>query len=64
MRQLQLRPVHVCRSWLKRHLAFGARGLMSGVFLELNTRIDVLAIGLFLSDTDVGTYSIEWASGR
>jgi O-antigen/teichoic acid export membrane protein len=57
-RQLQLRPALVCRSWLDRHLAFGARGLLSGVFLELNTRIDVLAIGLFLSDGDVGRYSI------
>ena len=55
---LQLRPAQVCRPWLDRHLAFGARGLLSGVFLELNTRIDVLAIGLFLSDEAVGRYSI------
>jgi O-antigen/teichoic acid export membrane protein len=58
MRHLQLRPAQVCRPWLDRHLAFGARGLLSGVFLELNTRIDVLAIGLFLSDEAVGRYSI------
>ncbi|MEO8181515.1 MAG: oligosaccharide flippase family protein [Deltaproteobacteria bacterium] len=58
MRHLQLRPAQICRSWLDRHLAFGTRGLLSGVFLELNTRIDVLAIGLFLSDQDVGSYSI------
>jgi len=58
VQQLRLRPALVCRSWLDRHLAFGARGLLSGVFLELNTRIDVLAIGLFLSDADVGRYSI------
>jgi O-antigen/teichoic acid export membrane protein len=60
-RTLQLRPGQVCRSWLRRHLAFGARGLMSGVFLELNTRIDVLAIGLFLPDVEVGRYSIAAA---
>jgi O-antigen/teichoic acid export membrane protein len=58
VRHLRLRPAQICRSWLDRHLAFGARGLLSGVFLELNTRIDVLAIGLFLSDQDVGRYSI------
>lgn len=61
VRTLQLRPAQVCRSWLERHLAFGARGLMSGVFLELNTRIDVLAIGLFLPDVEVGRYSIAAA---
>lgn len=64
VRQLQLRPTQVCRSWLERHLSFGARGLMSGVFLELNTRVDVLAIGLFLSDVEVGRYSIAAAFGE
>jgi O-antigen/teichoic acid export membrane protein len=63
-RKLQLRPAQVCRSWLTRHLSFGARGLMSGVFLELNTRIDVLAIGLFLPDVEVGRYSIAAAFGE
>jgi O-antigen/teichoic acid export membrane protein len=31
---------------------------LSGVFLELNTRIDVLAIGFFASDDAVGRYSL------
>ena len=57
-RRLQLRPAHVERGWMERHLAFGVRGLLSGVFIELNTRIDVLAIGYFLSDADVGRYSL------
>jgi O-antigen/teichoic acid export membrane protein len=56
--RLSLRPGHVERHWLERHLAFGVRGLLSGVFVELNTRIDVLAIGFFLSDAEVGRYSL------
>jgi len=56
--RLRLRPAHVERPWLRRHLAFGVRGLLSGVFIELNTRVDVLAIGYFASDADVGRYSL------
>lgn len=56
--RLGLRPRHVERSWLRSHLAFGVRGLLSGVLIELNTRIDVLAIGFFLSDAEVGRYSV------
>jgi O-antigen/teichoic acid export membrane protein len=53
---LRLRDVD--RSWLWRHASFGAKGLSSGVFIELNTRIDVLVIGLFWSDEHVGRYSL------
>jgi O-antigen/teichoic acid export membrane protein len=43
--------------WVRRHLHFGARGMMSGLFLELNSRVDVLMVGYFLSDHAVGVYS-------
>jgi O-antigen/teichoic acid export membrane protein len=52
------RHVHIERTWLMHHLQFGAKGMLSGVFIELNTRIDVLAIGFFLSDKEVGRYSL------
>jgi len=39
------------------HLAFGTRGFMSGVLTELNTRVDVLMLGYFSSDTVVGVFS-------
>ncbi len=58
LRLIPVRLAHVQKTWLRSHLAFGARGLLSGVFLELNTRIDVLVIGYFWSDTDVGRYSL------
>ena len=41
----------------KLHIIFGAKSLLSNVFTELNTRIDILILGLFLSDTRVGVYS-------
>ncbi len=56
--RVRLRFAHVQERWLTHHLAFGARGMLSGVFIELNTRIDVLCIGLFLSDKEVGRYSV------
>jgi O-antigen/teichoic acid export membrane protein len=43
--------------WTKRHLNFGGKGLIAGMFAEFNSRIDVLLIGLFLSDRAVGVYS-------
>jgi O-antigen/teichoic acid export membrane protein len=53
-----LRFEDVQADWLRKHSSFGARGLLSGVFIELNTRIDVLVIGYFWSDEHVGRYSM------
>jgi O-antigen/teichoic acid export membrane protein len=44
-------------SWAKRHLAFGSKSLLSGLFAETNSRLDVLLIGLFLDEFSVGVYS-------
>lgn len=45
------------RSWFRRHISFGGRGFLSGVLIEMNTRVDVLMLGYFMSDTVVGIYS-------
>lgn len=45
------------RSWFRRHISFGSRGFLSGVLIEMNTRVDVLMLGYFMSDTIVGIYS-------
>lgn len=45
------------RSWTGRHFAFGGKSLLAGMFVELNSRIDVLMLGLFLTDRSVGIYS-------
>lgn len=51
--------------WLRVHLHFGARSFLSGALLELNTRVDVLMLGLLATDTVVGVYSFAaiWAEG-
>jgi len=45
------------RDWFARHISFGTRGFMSGALVELNTRVDVLMLGIFMSDAFVGIYS-------
>lgn len=45
------------REWLATHLRFGSKGLAAGMFAEFNSRIDVLLIGVFLPDREVGIYS-------
>lgn len=46
------------RSWLRRHLQFGSRGMLGGLIAEANSRIDVLVLGLFASSSAVGVYSV------
>lgn len=43
--------------WAREHLRYGAKSFASGMLLELNSRVDVLMLGLFLSDGPVGVYS-------
>lgn len=44
-------------SWWREHIRFGSRALAAGMFGEINTRVDVVCLGLFLSDREVGIYS-------
>lgn len=48
---------HVSRSWIFRHLSFGMRGFFGGMLSDLNTRIDIILLGYFVSDARVGIYS-------
>jgi Membrane protein involved in the export of O-antigen and teichoic acid len=45
------------RSWVVRHYQFGTKALAAGLFTEVNSRVDVLMIGIFLSDRATGIYS-------
>jgi len=45
------------RYWIKEHSIFGFKAFLSGVFIELNSRVDVLMLGIFSSDSVVGLYS-------
>ncbi len=46
------------RAWLAEHLSFGVRGFFSNLLADLNTRVDVLMLGYFLGDRDVGLYAV------
>jgi O-antigen/teichoic acid export membrane protein len=43
--------------WIRVHLVYGAQSVLSGIMLELNAKIDVWMIGIYMSDRDVGIYS-------
>jgi len=44
--------------WSRQHLVFGLRGFGGNLLLDLNTRVDVLCLGLFVGDRAVGIYSM------
>lgn len=44
-------------TWIRRHLKFGAKGFLSGSMSELNSRVDVIILGIFANDAVVGVYS-------
>ncbi len=52
-----LRRIAGARRWFSEHLSFGARGMLSGILLELNTRVDVLMLGYFTTDAQIGIYT-------
>ena len=43
--------------WIRQHIHFGSRSLVGGLAVELNTRVDVLVLGIFTNDAAVGIYS-------
>ncbi|BDE69895.1 hypothetical protein GY15_31325 [Delftia sp. 670] len=45
------------RTWAHTHYRFGSKGLVAGMFTEINSRVDVLMIGFFLSERETGIYS-------
>lgn len=47
----------VLKTWMSKHLSFGMRGFLSGVLIEMNTKVDVLILGIFTSDSLVGIFS-------
>lgn len=43
--------------WLKEHLFFGYKAVVGNLLMDVNTRVDVLMLGIFASDKIVGIYS-------
>lgn len=58
LRAVSILPGKGIRAWFRPHLEFGLRGCLSGALAEMNTRTDVLLLGIFLeSEALVGLYS-------
>ncbi|MBI5431236.1 MAG: polysaccharide biosynthesis C-terminal domain-containing protein [Planctomycetes bacterium] len=56
--QIPWRAARDWSAWMPRHVAYGIRSCLSGVLMELNSRVDVLMLGYFLDDDGpVGVYS-------
>jgi len=53
-------PKFPCLSYrlIRRHLSFGLRGLWSGLAFVIDTRLDVIVVGFFLTDAEVGLYAL------
>ncbi|MCG8606222.1 oligosaccharide flippase family protein, partial [bacterium] len=43
--------------WMRKHFNFGMKALIGNILADLNTRIDVIMLGVFASDRVVGIYS-------
>jgi len=54
LRNVRQRPL---RPWFRQHFAFASRGFLSGVFTEINTRVDIIMLGIFMEEGLVGVYS-------
>jgi O-antigen/teichoic acid export membrane protein len=46
------------RAWIPIHFVYGAKSVASGIMLELNAKVDIWMIGVFMRDEDVGVYTI------
>ena len=53
------KKISLSRRWktIKSLRKFGSKALIGNVLLDLNTKIDVLVLGIFLTDNRVGVYS-------
>ena len=45
------------RAWIREHVVYGAKSILSGVMLELNAKVDIWMIGVYLNDKAVGIYT-------
>lgn len=46
------------KDWVPAHFTYGVKSFASGVLLELNSRVDIWMIGIFMADSAVGIYTV------
>ncbi len=59
----KLKKVHILL-WIKKHFSFGKYALISGFILDLNSKIDILILSLFVSQSEVGIYAFAAMLGE
>ena len=47
--------------WVRRHLDYGARGVLATLAFEINSKLDVWMLGIAMSDDQVGIYTLASA---
>jgi len=57
-RFFSITSINRCKKWFKIHLLFGGKSLVGGTATEINSRVDILMLGIFCSDSLVGIYSL------
>ena len=45
------------KKWIKKNRDFGSKAMLGNILFDANTKVDILLIGVFLSDTSAGIYS-------
>jgi O-antigen/teichoic acid export membrane protein len=45
------------KEWIIKHFVFGLKGALGHILMDINTRVDILILGVFASDRIVGIYS-------
>jgi O-antigen/teichoic acid export membrane protein len=56
--QVAWRQAHAWRQWVRAHVVYGFKSVLSAMMLELNARIDIWMLGAYLDDAAVGIYSL------
>ena len=46
--------------WMRKHLKHGYKSIMGSIFIDANTRIGVMVLGLFETDSVVGVFSFAY----
>jgi O-antigen/teichoic acid export membrane protein len=57
-RQMRFPVRGAWKDWVPVHFAYGAKSFASGILLELNSRVDIWMIGIYLADRAVGVYTV------
>ncbi|WP_375327465.1 polysaccharide biosynthesis C-terminal domain-containing protein [Candidatus Tisiphia endosymbiont of Nemotelus uliginosus] len=50
--------------WSKAHISFGKYALFSGLIIELNTKIDIIILSIFVDQRSIGIYSFAATLGE